>query len=495
MIFSKAKVGTTKQGMSRMDRDNSNWRIAYFFLFSFGCLLVMACTGPTPGTKDEKKPSSSSEGLKEPTSGLERDGQEVTQELSQEESNEPTPVQDQSDSGFETPHEPSILEQQQESTPENTVQEPSTPEVARPELSNPPETPREQPGGGDAPVSQFNKWFAAKATYKLPAFPNHPSLRWSRSDGFCGSVFRTKTNTVLFRSGVATAKRRKGICELYPGYYSNAMMEWNPRTNEVKAIDVLNWGGGSYGGGCLVPGFKSHPTPSPRHTYDGMAYIPKTDTVYLVLGATWKITTKATQEANNAYNVDMKSTWKYDITKKRWSRINGSVRSVFKRKISPYESHLRYWPKGNRLLFVDSRGRDHAEFDLKTEIWKEVKPKKDSPCRLYGARSTWDTKRDLWVFRGNKEVCTYNPSTREYKRLPDTDIHGKGITYISTYDVYLASGPTGDDTRVYDPKTNKWKVLKGGPLKLVNGYLEFEPTTGLVMMVYQGSTFWLRFRP
>jgi len=356
----------------------------------------------------------------------------------------------------------------------------------------PPEVAVESPNVVDSSGLPYNQWIAAKAKYLLPKIP-HPG--WNFGDEYCASMFRSKTNTVLFRSGVLTKVKKPGVCRLWPGYYSNAMMEWNPRTNEVRPIDIFNWGGGSGGGGCLLPNFTSHPSPSPRHTYDGMAYVPKTDTVYLVLGATWKIQKNATKAALSAYTLDMQSTWKYVISKKRWYRIKGNVRALFKKPPFAYQSHLRYWAKGNRLLFVDSEGKSHAEFDLTTETWKEVKAKQNSPCRLNGARSAWDSKRDVWLFRANKEVCSYDPSTRSYKRLPDTDVNHTNITYLSKYDLYLVAGPTGDDTRIFDPKTNKWRSLKGGAIKLPNGYLEFDPLSGLVLMVRQSQTFWLRFRP
>ena len=65
--------------------------------------------------------------------------------------------------------------------------------------------------------------------------------RWKPADGYCGSTFRTKTGTLISRTGVESKS-----AGLNPGFYSNATLEWDMSANVARVIDVANWGGGSY---------------------------------------------------------------------------------------------------------------------------------------------------------------------------------------------------------------------------------------------------------
>jgi hypothetical protein len=61
--------------------------------------------------------------------------------------------------------------------------------------------------------------------------------------------------------------------------------------------------------------------------------------------------------------------------------------------------------------------------------------------------------------------------------------------------VYLVTGLTGNDTMVYDVAAGRWSELKAGDLELVNGYLQYDPATDLVLMNYQLQCFKLRYEP
>ena len=60
-----------------------------------------------------------------------------------------------------------------------------------------------------------NTWVDAEAEYILPE--SIPDAQWMTTDGYCGSTYRSKTGTILFRSGVRS--KQKGLS---PGFYSNA---------------------------------------------------------------------------------------------------------------------------------------------------------------------------------------------------------------------------------------------------------------------------------
>ena len=71
----------------------------------------------------------------------------------------------------------------------------------------------------------------------------------------------------------------------------------------------------------------------------------------------------------------------------------------------------------------------------------------------------------------------------------------KGLAYVAKHDVYLMTGPTGNDTKVYDVAAGKWHAVSGGDLALVNGYPQYDPRADLVGLVYQLKTFVFRYVP
>jgi hypothetical protein len=232
-----------------------------------------------------------------------------------------------------------------------------------------------------------------------------------------------------------------------------------------------------------------------------MAYVEGQDALYLVLGATVRMTSKASDAVKEALEEDGRSTWKFTFADGAWRRIAGGIRDLWptNSQVSPYEAHLRYWPDGGKLLFISDKAGHHAEFDLKTEKWQAVELKNKSPMSLYNARSAWDSKRGVWAFRLGPRACLFDPKTRQFQALPDSGLDAKdvskGIVYIPDRDVYLTTGKTGNDTKVYDIASGKWSDVKGGGIALANGYLQHDPRTGLVGMVYQGRAFALRYVP
>ncbi len=368
---------------------------------------------------------------------------------------------------------------------------------------------------GDARGAELapNTWVKVEVDFSkaLADFLGGKKGGWSQGDGFSDNLYRAKTGEVLIRTGVVC--REIGWS---PGFYTNASVLWDLKTDTAKVINVANWGGGSSGFGKLLPAFKDHQTPTPRHTYDGMAYVPEKDVMYMMLGANWRVGGRgATPEAKAQLKKDGGITWKYDFKTGRWSGIDHHVRNVLG-KVYPYESHMRYWPKGGKLLFLDSGGKNCAEFDLEQEKWEKVALKGKCPMSLYNARSAWDSKRGIWIFRLGPRLCTFNPETRTFEKLPDcydmkiptrdelkkmkkeerdTRLFMKGVCYISKHDRYLVCGPTGNDTAAYDPEAKKWTAVKGGDLKLTNGYMKYNPELDLVAMNFQLRCFKFRYVP
>jgi hypothetical protein len=350
----------------------------------------------------------------------------------------------------------------------------------------------------DAPA---NTWVEVKLDAQMPErIAAEKGARWETGDGYSDTIYRAKSGTVIIRTGIH--------CEALgytPSYYTNTSVEWNLKTDAAPAIDVSNWSGGAGGGGKLLPAFKEHPTPSPRHTYDGICYVDAEDAMYMVQGANWKIVlgNNVSDEAKAAMVKDNQSTWKYSFADNRWTQIEGGVSSAGY-KGAPYENHLQYWPAGKKLLFIGDNDF-YAEFDLATQKWAMATLKNKPPSSLYNARSCWDSKRSLWVFRLGPKVCVLDPQTKEFKALPDAytvddpkkDPRAalKGVTYISKHDLYLINGETAEDTWVFDPNKNAWSQVKCAGPKLVNGYLQYDPLTDTVALSYQLQAFTLKFVP
>lgn len=344
-----------------------------------------------------------------------------------------------------------------------------------------------------------NTWVAAKPAFELPA--DLKDARWATGDGYSDSVYRSKTGGILIRTGI-----HSDSAVLSPGFYTNTTVEWDLKTGRVAVVEVSPWGGGSYGHGSLPAGFAERPAPSPRHTYDGICYVEPEDAVYLVLGANARIGgTGCTEEAKAALKPDMRCTWKYSFADRRWSRIDSNPSTLYGKDVYPYEAHLAHWPEAGKLLFIDGYARNPATFDLKAGTWEKMSLKNKPTCPMYNSRSTWDSKRQLWVFRLGAQVGTFDPRTAEFGQVSPPyeqpagkdDPRGKmkGIAYISAHDVYLINGPTGADTHVYSPQTGKWSRLDGGDLQLINGYLQYDPKTDHVVLSYQHTAFVLRYTP
>ncbi len=346
-----------------------------------------------------------------------------------------------------------------------------------------------------------NTWVAASIDFNAALPKEHKDARWATGDGYSDNLYRTKTGTVIIRTGI-----RSQSAGWYPGYYTNTSVEWDLKANTARVIDIFKWGGGSGGNGKLLAGFKESPTPSPRHTYDGICYVPTQDAMYCMFGANWKCGhQKATEEAKKQLALDNQSTWKFSFETGTWTRIDHNILKLFKRRISPYENHLQHWPQGKRLLYLDSGAKYYAEFNLETNQWEKGDLKNKCPMSLYHARSTWDTKRGLWVFRKGPQACTFNPASKEFQALPNCfemssdkkdKFNGwKGVCYIDKHDVYLVTGKTGNETKVYSPEKKKWTTLQGGDLPLINGYCQYDPQTDVVAMNYQLQCFTFRYVP
>jgi hypothetical protein len=358
-----------------------------------------------------------------------------------------------------------------------------------------------------------NTWVKTEIDFKATlAATNIPGASWTFTDGYSDNTYRSKTGGVLIRTGVHSKSAKLG-----PGFYTNATVEWDLTNNTAKIWEVARWSGGSYGGANPWPSHQEYPTPNPRHTYDGICYVPEEDAMYMLFGAYFRSAGQgASEEGKALIQSEANNTWRFSFQERRWERIASSPKSIGLPIRSIYETHLAHWPEGKKLLFLDSGGNNGAEFDLATREWKAAPAANKPSMSLYHARSTWDSKRALWVFRKGPYLCTYDPRERKFEKLPDCwemeipeadrgrpqadkpsdkRLNWKGVCYISKHDAYLITGPTGDDTRVYHVEEGRWRPLKGGDIELPNGYCQYNPELDLVAMNIHFNAFTFRYVP
>ncbi|HKK05772.1 MAG TPA: hypothetical protein VKA50_07985 [Gammaproteobacteria bacterium] len=349
------------------------------------------------------------------------------------------------------------------------------------------------PGGGPVDVSQLpiNEWVAVTPGVELAPGVATDTTLTGNARNYGNTTYRPMSGEIVYYEGIQDSNHDID-------YYADAIAGWDIDQNRILIRKVTNWGGSLYSGGYLLNNFSDDPTPSPRHVYDAFTYVPNRDLIALILGANSKmVSSSSSQAARDALNTDNKSTWLYHFSDSSWDRrIDNNIRQFWPSQydVSPYESHLHYWPGHDKLIFLDSYGTHGAQYDLATRKWTETTPVNSPPGNvaagnLYNALSTWDRKRDRWVFRSdNSNLFFYDPATRKYSDLPDPPgLSGSGdITYMSDVDKYLVVGLNGSETWIFDPTTNQWSQIDGGAADFSGGherYVEYDDTTGVVGMV------------
>jgi hypothetical protein len=90
--------------------------------------------------------------------------------------------------------------------------------------------------GASAPL-QANMWVKAAIDWKAALPAGLKDASFNGGDGYSDNVWRSRTGTVIIRTGVDS--KSAGYS---PGFYSNASVEWDPRTDTAKVIDIANWG-------------------------------------------------------------------------------------------------------------------------------------------------------------------------------------------------------------------------------------------------------------
>lgn len=359
---------------------------------------------------------------------------------------------------------------------------------------------------GSAPLDisslPLNEWVQVTPGMTFAAGVPSDLVVRSGARSYGTAVLRTTDGTVVYYEGVSNADRRQD-------YYADALASWDMDQNHVTIDKVSHWGGSLYSHGILLDAFHDDPTPSPRHTYETFTYLSGYDQIVLTHGANWKLGgDSAPQESKDALALDNNSTWFYDYSSNSWERRSGNPRLAWNGDISPYEGHLVHWPSVDRLLYLDKDGRKAAEYNIATNEWTRATPTNRPPdiegagASLYGAMSTWDSRRSRWVFRNNvSQVFYYDPATHTFVDLPNPSglTGGIDITYLPDHDLYLVAGETGSETKIFDPSTDQWQSINAGPIRFHSGtndeYLVYDPNTGLAGIVAQeGAHYVMRFQ-
>lgn len=261
----------------------------------------------------------------------------------------------------------------------------------------------------------------------------HPSF--VLPEGRHGSIIGTSWNTWTYRAkDNSLLYYDRYVGEEFPNtIYGNTLTAWSLDSNRVTALVM-------------------HDTvPSERHTYEAFVYVDSLDAVYMMLGAT------------HGCGSDGKM-WEYSFATGSWRVVSTTVPDAY-----GCEVHMQYWKKGHQILFLSGDNKVFS-FDFSSHQWSPWSITFPPEVDVYNAKSTWDTKRDLWVFYGGNtgnNLAAFDPSTKRFTLLTAPGLRPKayshtGITYLPGYDAFMiAGGITGTETWVYENATHMWHVVSG----------------------------------
>lgn len=268
--------------------------------------------------------------------------------------------------------------------------------------------------------------------------------------------------------------------------YDNSLAICDLRTTSLRLDSVSAWVGGNADQYELSG--QEGLTPPNRHTYSGMAYVPKTREVHWVAGA------------NSRSNVDLSTTWAYSIDTKSWRKTGTAPGGTM------YEGHLNYVPDLDRLVFLAAN--QVIEQALGSNTWTVVVPKFDAPY-FWSGSSFYDPvrKRIIYFCDGQdsshpRKLVSYDPAQRTFETLTaDSPAPFGRITYHSKYDVYFSIGSVNPETWVYDPNNGQWSrvavsgsVEGHGSTAAAGGYIAYDAENDLVAVRAGASSDWYLMR-
>jgi len=352
----------------------------------------------------------------------------------------------------------------------------------------------------DAPS---NTWAPLKPVVEQPADPEEKG-HWMNV-GWNKLVYDAGGKRILFYDRWHDKK--------HGGYtiYGNCLFSFDPATAKLAPLAIDHWRKEDVAGGgyrtLRRPEEATSPTPCSRHVYHGFDYVPGVKSVFLCNGANQS----AKSDDGRAGHDLTADTWRYDLEKKAWSRIESA-----KHPPNRLEDGMAYSPEIESIVYA-GHGRIWI-LDLATGQWREAKEKlprthmgmvvfHDAPRKRLllaggGDYDKWQTKSG-----GFNAVYAFDPKTEKVSRLADcpTAMCRAGLSHDTKRDLFFVVAvfkgegieqPSG--LFVYDPAKDAWSRAKvAGEIPMDKGWMPlcYDSTFDRLVGMVRETFFTFRYDP
>ncbi len=308
-------------------------------------------------------------------------------------------------------------------------------------------------------------WVPLEPTTVQPANPDEHGYRINA--GWNKLVYDPDGKRVLFYD--RWHDRKHGGTTIY----GNCLFSFDPATARLVPLKIDNWTRrGVPGGGYRtmpLPANDTEPTPCSRHVYHGFDYVPDLNAVFICNGANQSA---LRDEKRRSHNL-CADTWRFDLTKKTWSRIASTAHPP-----NRLEDGMAYCPNTKSIVYAG-----HGKIwilPIATGQWRQGKM--DLPRYHMGMTVFYDAPRKRLLLAGGgtygkwqtkaggfNTLYAFDPVTEKVTRLADcpTAMCRAGLTHDTRRDLFFlaaklegkgAEQPSG--VFAYDPAKDSWYEVK-----------------------------------
>lgn len=360
-------------------------------------------------------------------------------------------------------------------------------------------------GGVDVPANTWVQRNPTGTTFP-PGFLGSYSLRsWTRF------VYNSVDHKIVFYEGYTDP----GGDPRGSSIYASALYDYDLESRVRRALKISNWDAGEpdY---PIEPDNTLDPTPANRHTYKAFAYVPDTNSIYMVTGANGRSTSLPD-------GIDLNTLWEYDLGQGvdgSWTAHTAHPGGCCPNSngVHILEGHLNYVPGTNRLWLMANN--TVYTIDLNTKQWSQVTPSGDTR-RGWESSSTVDTNRAWIVIYGgdcsaapcndedndSNKLTRYDTSTHVFADIGTSDGPTKSgrIVYDPDHDVYIVvTVDNPPQTWVYNPSNDVWLQLdpEADPPTVstdddndTQGYIAYDDLNDVVIWATPGNYYVFRYQP